>query len=120
MSEKIIGYLLLGAGILIILLSGLNAYTILTKSSQPVNLLNLPALSLDLNQLLAGALPAEVRNQLPKSPASTTELFPASGLNFIVNLSLHLLLLGFFVSAGYKIAQLGVQLLRPINVQLKS
>lgn len=120
MSEKIIGYLLLTAGLIIIGFSAFSAFFLFTKSSQPVKFLNLPSVSLDINQLLAGSLPAELRGQLPKNQGSPTELFPSSALNFTLNLTLHLLLLGFFVTLGYKISQLGVQLLRPINVQLKN
>lgn len=120
MSEKIIGYLLLSAGLIIIVISALSAFSILTKSAQPVKFLNLSSISLDINQLLAGSLPAELRGQLPKIQGTPTELFPSSALNFTFNLTLHLLLLGFFVTIGYKISQLGIQLLRPINVQLKN
>lgn len=119
MTEKVIGYLLLTAGLIIIALSALNTFSILTKSAQPVKFLNLPSVSLDINQLLAGSLPAELRGQLPKNQGSPTELFPSSALNFTLNLTLHLLLLGFFVTIGYKTSQLGIQLLRPISVVLK-
>ncbi len=119
MTEKIIGYLLLAAGVLVILISGLNAYSILTRKSQPAQFLSLPALSLDFNQIIAGALPPEARAQMSKSPGNPTELFPAQATNFIINLTLHLLLLGFLVTIGYKLAALGVLLLRPVNVKLK-
>jgi len=108
MSEKIVGYLLLAAGLIAIVLSAANVYQVFTKRLQPIPLFTLSPVSLDLGQLVPGA----------PVGASKAELFPASDLNFISNLTAHYLLMSFFISVGAKISSLGINLLRPIEVKV--
>ena len=110
MSEKIIGYLLLGLGLLTIIFSAFNVYQVFTKQASPIGLFQLKGLSLDVAQYL----PSDPRSATPP-PA---EIFPAADLNFISNLTAHYLLMSFFIGVGFKVASLGIQLLRPIQVKL--
>jgi hypothetical protein len=95
--------------------SATSVFLVFSHQSQPVQLFNLSSFSLDLSQLSGYSYPGDT-----KQSSSPTELFPASAMNDVANLSAHFILMGFLVSVGYKVASLGVQMLRPIEVQLKS
>ncbi len=112
MSEKIIGYLLLAIGIIVIVASGFNIYAVFTRKMSPVSLFSLSSSSLDFSQLISGYLP-------PGSPAAPPLSLPTDSLNFTFNLSAHLFLVGFIAHLGYQLASLGVQLVRPIEVKLR-
>lgn len=61
----------------------------------------------------------------PQLPSTLTrdlkvELFPADFINGILNLSANTLLIFIFIFAGFKVASIGVQLLRPIYIKSKN
>lgn len=107
MTEKIIGYILLVAGVLMIVVPVFNVYSVYTGKAQPIEPLKLKGVSLDLSSATGG--------QIPASP----ELLSSEQLNEPLNLVSHLLLMGFIASAGFRIAKLGTMLVRPIKVALK-
>lgn len=115
MPEKVIGYVILVAGMLIALVSTFNVYTVFTRKSMPISLFSLPAVTIDLSS----ALPPEVRAQL-RNENTKAEIFSARDLNFSLNIFAHLMLMGFILNLGIKFAGLGIQLLRPIEVKLKT
>jgi hypothetical protein len=117
MSEKLVGYILLSAGILIILGSVLNVYQVFNKQASAVNLFSFPGISIDLGKVVASQLPKDVT--LPQGAAMQQEIIPAKMLNESANIAAHLFLMGFVASAGYKIASLGVEILRPIQVKVR-
>lgn len=110
MSEKVIGYLLLAGGLLLILFSTLNIYLTFTGRALPVMLFHTSGISLDLSQSLP----------VPNPAAKPVEIFSAADMNQVADLTLTYLLDTFFVSVGAKIASLGVQLLRPVNIKLQA
>ena len=121
MSEKVTGYILLAAGILLIVLATFSVYSVFTKKSKPVELFNLGGISLDLSQMLGGDLSPAQREQLTRSNIQTeTEIVKEGLVNTPLNYAAHLMLMGFISGAGFKIAKLGVMFLRPIKVKLKS
>lgn len=115
MSEKLIGYLLLGIGVFVILFSGISVFAVFTKSIKPVQLFSFEGVSIDTANIIGNALP------LPRQTAAPakTELLPSNVLNDTSNVFAHVILMGFVASLGGRIASLGVQLLRPIEVKLK-
>ena len=118
MDNKIIGYLLLIAGIVIIVFSSFSVYSVFTGKTQPIPLFDSSGISLDLGSLLGNQMPLELDGvQKPTLPSS--ELIKPELINKPLNLSTHLFLMGFLVNAGFKISSLGNQLLRPIKVKLK-
>ena len=121
MSEKVIGYILLAAGILFIILTTFSMYNVFTKKSKPVELFNLGGISLDLSQMSGGDLSPAQREQLTKSNLQTkTEIVKEDLINTPLNYGAHLMLMSFIAGAGFKIAKLGAMFLRPIKVKLKS
>lgn len=117
MTEKVVGYLLLTVGLATIIFSALDLIFVFTGRADPVTLFHFSGINLNLSSLIAGQLPAGAAvNYKPAAPA---ELIPADMINQVGNMTVHLFLMGFLVSVGYKIASLGVQLLRPIVVKAK-
>lgn len=116
MSEKILGYVLIVAGIVVIIGSAFNVYSVFTGKSEPIAPFNLSGISLDFGAMA----PAEQQAALDASGASLkTEIVKPDVLNQPLNYVAHLLLMGFLGSAGFKLASLGVMLVRPIKVKLK-
>jgi hypothetical protein len=113
MSEKIVGYLLLLTGLVMISFSALNVYQVFTKRQDPINLFTLSSVSLDIGSYL----PTGATGSSKPPPA---ELFSSTDLNFISNLTAHYLLMSFFISLGAKVSSLGINLLRPIEVRVDS
>jgi len=107
MPEKIIGYLLIVVGIFVICLSGFNGYQIITKKTTPIKILNLKGVTIDLGQTTGVKQPG-------------VEIFSAKDLNSTLNFFAHLAVLGLFVNIGFKIASLGVSLVRPVVVKEKT
>src|SRR3989344_5534149 len=124
MSERILGYALLTIGIVVMVLSGLSVYQVFTKKTQPVKLFNFTGINIDLAQMTANQLtnlPPEMSQFInqgsnEKSNAYKTEILPADLINDSSNIFAHLLLMGFIASIGFKLAQLGTLLVRPIKV----
>lgn len=130
-TEKILGYILLVTGILIILFAGLSVYNVFTKKITPVKLFDFKAVSIDASKLIpqnsipTENVPPEIAKLLPKNSSTNTEVYkteilPADMINDTSNIFAHLLLMGFIASIGFKLAQLGTMLVRPIMVKLKA
>lgn len=109
-SEKIIGYLLLTIGILIILYSGFNVYQVFTNKARPINLFAFQGVSLDFGKLV---------EEVPQEADLKQELVAPDVLNQPLNYVAQLLFMGFMATVGYKIASIGAMLVRPIKVKLK-
>jgi len=118
MTEKIVGYILLVFGILIIVISATSVVMVFTRKAPAVKLFQFKGLSMDLGSALTAGLPAELTGSL-KPTSAPTELVPPEMVNDTANVAAHLFLMGFLASIGQKIASLGVQLVRPIEVKLK-
>lgn len=108
MNEKIVGYLLLFTGVAVMVFALFGMSQVFTGRVQPFPLFHLPALSLDLGSLVPGARVTQ-----------KTDILPADALNTLFNLFGHLLLMGFVLNFGSKLASLGAQLVRPIKVALR-
>lgn len=118
MSEKIVGYILLVFGIFLIVIALFRVYQVFTGQSKAYSLFNLPGISLDLSQVMGLDLPPEQKKSLdPKN--FKTDLVSPEVLNQPLNLFFHILFMGFIANIGFKISSLGVQLLRPIKVNLR-
>lgn len=120
MSEKVIGYILLASGVMVIIFSVISVWSVFTKQSRPVQLFTLKGVSLDVSQMMSSSLPPEFANFMQGNQPVTQEIVSAEMLNETSNLFAHLLFMGFLASAGAKLATIGTQLVRPINVKLKT
>lgn len=102
MSEKIVGYLLLTIGVFVILFSALGVYTAFIKKSVPLKFFDLPGVTIQANKQMG----------IPEM-----EIVPKGSVNETANLVAYLALMGFLVGAGYKLAMVGVGLLRPVVIK---
>ena len=102
-NEKILGYILLSVGLLFIMLSAYNIYTVFTGSASAPNMFKIDSIE----------IPAT--NNSPAVPLMSGENFSK-----LMNLIPWYILMFFFVLAGGKIASLGIQLIKDIKVTIKS
>jgi hypothetical protein len=133
MSEKIIGYLLVFAGLGFILGAGFNIYQIVTRQAKPVRLFNFDSVTIDTNKIVAQpeqvnmeGLTAEqqkVAQQIldtqEKQKGATLTILPGDVLTDTSNLFAHIILMGFLATIGSRISGIGVLMVRPIVVKLK-
>ena len=121
MSVKVTGYSLLVVGLLIMAFCVVNMVMVFTNKTKPFSVFNIqPNGSTNTQSLndLASQLQKNSSNgsqaQLPK-----LDILPPEVLNQILNMTAHLFLMSFILGFGYKLASLGVGLVRPINVKLR-
>lgn len=130
--NSVIGYGLLLIGVFVMILSVFQVYRVFTKQAQPIRFFNFPAVKMDLASL-APQLDTSALDSLKKqlnvgdiklptsdaevSPRKETELISAEVLNGPANLGVYLLFMGFLMNFGYRLAGLGIKLVRPIVVK---
>lgn len=120
MTERVVGYILLGTGILVILASALSVIMVFTGRTEPIQIFNFEGIELNARDLIGGDLPAEqaaLARQMVEG--QKMELISPEILNDTSNLFAHLFLMGFISTVGYKVASLGTMMVRPIVVKLK-
>lgn len=121
MSERVIGYILITIGVVIIVVSAVNVVSVFNGSAQPVSVFSFDGISLDFGNLLIGdATPQEAQIIREQNPELSAQLVEANMINQPLNLFAHIILMGFMVNIGFKLASLGTMLVRPIRVNVKS
>ena len=111
MSEKIVGYILLFAGIIIILFSGFSVYGVFSKNIKPVQFFTIGSVPIEI--------PIAGQNADKESSGGGIDL-PTEAIQDPLNSFAHLALMMFIGGVGFKIASLGTMLVRPVVVKLKS
>lgn len=116
MNERITGYILLAAGILVMFGALIQVLLVFTGRIDPFPVFSIEAPKLSLSafmpQLPAGSLPVPTTTS-----DQSLELLPTAEFNKMLNMSVAIFLMGFVLSFGFKIASLGVMMLRPIVVK---
>ena len=115
MQDRNVGYGLLILGILIMLLSVWQVFAVFTGKQEPYPVFQLGEVSIDLMSLF-GDQPGVA---VPTATDTTVELFSASDLSKLINMSTHFFLMSFVMLLGFRISSLGIMLLRPVVVKLK-
>src|SRR4030042_5911551 len=105
MQEKALGYFFLFLGLVIILFAALRVYVVFTTKAEPIQLID-PQSNLGFNL----SIPNEITGQNIKVPVQMGELKPMVTL---INNFVYLVFMGFFASIGFKIAIIGVNMIRP-------
>lgn len=118
MSEKIVGYILLLAGVGIILFSAFDVFMVFTKVKQPVQFFRFAGLSIDFTQFLPPEL-SQLSQLSGKKQNMNQEIIPADLINLTSNIFIHLFFMGFFATIGLKLATVGTYLVRSIHVNVK-
>lgn len=118
MTEKMLGYVFIAIGVVVIAVCGVNAYDVFTGRMQP-----LAVYSASKTTPSVAVQPAEgtVNVSALIQPVVESALSQTMGgsMEKPINLTIHLLLLGFIASLGYRIASLGTMLVRPIVVSVR-
>ena len=123
MSEKVSGYSLLGVGLLIMVFCVVNIVMVFTSKAKPFSVFNIPSNSSDINatSLNINDIVKQFQEGTSQSiPQPKIDILPPEVLNQTLNLSTHFFLMSFILGFGYKLSSLGIQLIRPINVKLRS
>jgi hypothetical protein len=111
MSEKVTGYLFIVVGLTIAGFAAFSVYSVFTAKTMPVSLFTFDAVTIPLGALLGGG-------EVPVEMVDTNiEIFPAEILKKTTNTFAHLFLMGFIASIGFRVAQIGATLVRPIIVK---
>ena len=105
MENKVIGYLLIAVGVLVIFLTAFSVYNVFVNKAAPINIVSQETL---FGLKSEGASALDALNITPSS------------LAYLANLSFHLLFAGFLINVGFKVASLGTMLARPIVVDLQA
>lgn len=127
-SEKLIGYVLLAVGILIIFAATYMILQVLTGKSKPSKVFNAEAPSFQLPSQPApslempdsASLAAGLRvNQEPGQSAPSVKLIPDEVFNGTLNIGLYYIAMMFLSASGAKVAGIGVKMIKDIKVQIK-
>lgn len=113
MTEKITGWVFIFIGVAMILGATANVVMVFLKMATPVQFFSFSGIGLDPAQLV----PAQGAANLTM-PTGVLEVIPPKMINETSNIFAHMILMGFLVSTGSKIAAIGVQLVRPVVVKL--
>jgi hypothetical protein len=117
MSERSTGFSLLGFGVLLMLLTVIQITLVFTNIIKPIPLFSDSSGNSPLSSLTqqAGSSTASGQ-QLPALPS----FMSSQTLNQSLNTMSDFFLMSFIGGFGYKLANLGVLMLRPVVVKLKS
>ncbi|MBI2442357.1 MAG: hypothetical protein HYV40_00425 [Candidatus Levybacteria bacterium] len=118
MNERIVGYILLFAGIIIMFGSLIQVLLVFTGKMEPFRVFSIASPTISLDSLLP-QLPTETLT-LPTTAKKPIELIPTAQFNKMINMSVMIFLMGFVLSFGYKLSSLGVMMVRPISVKLSA
>lgn len=117
MTEKYTGYALLFGGILLMTAAFFIVFLTFTGVLAPTPIFNTKGVSLDMQSMLPPSL-RDLNSLSSTNADQNMQLFSGADLNKSLNLTMTFFLMSFLLMLGYKIASLGIQLLRPIVVKL--
>lgn len=126
MSERIIGYILLGIGILMIILTTLQIFSVFTGKDAPIQVFTLESTKktqqTSTSDLLEKIQQGDISALLESGSGSIPglEVISPEAIYKLLNITVYYFLMMFLLNVGYKIASLGVQMLRPIKVEVKN
>lgn len=114
MNEKVTGNILLWIGLVAMILPTISVLLVFMKVTPPIEIFDFPPISFDMTQALSANLAPGI-----KLNSAPMEIMSADMLNQTANIVAHVFLMGFIINLGYRLASLGIQLLRPIKVEMK-
>lgn len=125
MAEKTTGYILLTIGLLLMTFATIQIVLVFTGRAKPMEIFNYDSTADPTNSFDPQALMQQFQNpdgQTSTIPSSfpNVQLIDPKALNDILNLAVYFVIMQFLLSMGFKLASLGIQLLRPIVVQMKN
>ena len=123
MNERTWGYILLASGVIIMTFSVISIFLVFTNRAKPITIVKSPLSNQAGNPNMnpANFLPSQTGGLgQSQMPGLSLDFLSSPIIGDLFSSLLHYFLMGFLMSFGYKLATLGVMLLRPIKVKLKS
>ncbi len=126
MSEKTTGYVLLIIGILLMIFATSQIIMVFTGRATPIKIFKTEESStqgtgsFNPQELIKQFQDTNTQGSSLPTQMPNVQLIDTKALNDILNLTVYYLIMQFLLSLGYKLASLGIQLLRPIVVQMKN
>jgi hypothetical protein len=105
MANKITGYLLIAIGIILIVASVMSVVSVFNHRAEPIHIFSTETFA-----------PAPSQASEAFNLQQMVGLTPET-ISYTFNLFMHLVLMGFLVNAGARVAHIGAQLVRPIVVE---
>ena len=109
-SERIVGYTLLALGIAVMVFAAIQIVMVFTNKANPIEFFT--SEPIDTNQF------AELATGGSSLPIP--QLIDPEMLNNILNMAVYFLIMNFLLGLGFKVANLGVQLVRPIKIEVRN
>lgn len=109
MQEKNVGYILLGVGVITMFVAVGVVILTFTGNMAPVSVFNIKAPTIDTSSFVPKLL----------GGGQKIEIIPTTAFNKLLNLGIEFLLMTFILSFGFKLADLGVKLVRPLRSHVK-
>ncbi len=129
-TEKIIGYTMLGVGILLMIFSSFQIILTFTGKAQAIKIFeSAPKENLqnDTNALDMSN-PDQLLQQVQQDPfslltsggsgAGFPQIIDPTVINQMLNLMVYYFIMQFLLGLGYKLASLGVQMVRPLKISI--
>ncbi len=118
--EKITGYILIVLGLAIVCIAGWNGLMVFTGKAEPIRI------------FISSQIPSSA-TQIPQSSGQSNEVLASlqpvlsslvgqtmgPNMEKPINITIHFLILGFFVTIGFRIASIGAMLVRSITYKIK-
>lgn len=124
-----VGYFLLGVGVVIMIFSAIQIVFVFTGKATPVKIFqNAPNFDSQVDQnTIQESNPEEMLRQFQKDPlsmlgsknAALPSLIDTKILSQMLNLMAYYFIMQFLMGFGFKLASLGVNMLRPIKVNIE-
>jgi len=129
-AEKIIGYTMLGVGILLMMFSSFQIILTFTGKAQPIKIFESEPKENVQNDTsnLDISNPDQLLQQIQQDPFSLLtsggsgtnfpQIIDPTIINQMLNLMVYYFIMQFVLGLGYKLASLGVQMIRPLKISI--
>ena len=109
-AEKIIGYSMLGVGILLMIFASFQIILTFTGKARPIKI---------FESAPKENLQNDTNNLDMSNPDKLLEqIIDPSVINQMLNLMVYYFIMQFLLGLGYKLASLGVQMIRPLKISI--
>jgi hypothetical protein len=131
-TERIVGYLLLGLGIMVMVFAAMQIITVYTNKATPIEFFTSKPIIAQQKPAQNAQIPETSEEMLTLFQNNPMDLLNVGGsvptpqlidpdmLNNVLNMAVYFLIMHFLLGLGFKIANLGVQLVRPIKIEVRN
>lgn len=118
--EKITGYILILLGLVIVCVAGWNGLMVFTGKAEPIRIFISSQTPINTPQIPQSSEPSnEVLASLQPMLSSLVGQTMGPNMEKPINITIHFLILGFFVTIGFRVASIGAMLVRSITYKIK-